>query len=138
MGGVPRPLRVHVEIRWEGHGGKATGASGPLECAAVGYVLEGAAYVSGVLIIGGGVYLAMRGAFPDWWGAWPLAKVTPRAARLQGLAVIVLGASILPIVFTTVTPAAVGGGLVLGAIAAYMVGLGLFGISAWSSRRLGA
>src|SRR5579864_8828719 len=124
----------HSVCTWRS-GGSGTAVRLPeLESPAVGYVLEGVAYVSGVLMIGGGVYLVMRGAFPGWWGdrlVWPLVSVNPGVARLQGWAVIVLGASILAIVFTTVAPAVVGGGLVLGAIAAYVVGVGLFFVSTW-------
>lgn len=104
----------------------------------MGFVLEGVTYVSGVLMIGGGVYLVKRGVFPDWWGdrlVWPLVHVTPGVARVQGWSVIVLGASILAIVFTTIAPATVGGGLVLAAFAAYVVALGLFLFSTWLSRR---
>jgi hypothetical protein len=105
----------------------------------VGYLLEGVAYVSGVFMIGGGVYLVMRGGFPGWWAGrlvWPLRQVTPAVARLQGWAVIGLGVSLLAIVFTTVAPAVVGGILVMGAIAAYSAGLVLFVFSTWLSRRV--
>jgi hypothetical protein len=104
----------------------------------VGYALEGIAYVSGALLIGAGLFLAMRGTFPTWWQGrllWPLANVTPVVARLQGWAAIAVGASIIGIVFTTVAPATVGGILVLAAFAAYLAGVGLFAFSTWMSRR---
>ncbi|SRR6266540_1267372 len=104
----------------------------------MGYVVEGVAYVSGSLLIGGGLYLVMRGAFPAWWPTrllWPVVSVTPAVAHLQGVAAIGLGASILTIVFATVVSETVGGVLVLVAIAAYLVAVGFFLFSAWLSRR---
>jgi hypothetical protein len=104
----------------------------------VGYVLEGIAYVGGVALIGAGLYLVMRGTFPAWWQrrfAWPLVRMTPAVGHLQGVAAIVLGASVITIVFTTVAPEMLGGFLVLGAIAAYVVGAALYLFSTWLSRR---
>jgi hypothetical protein len=139
---------VHMEIGGQRHAVRLLARRWPqpasrlapvkLQSAAVGFVVEGVASVSGVVAIGGGVYLVMRGAFPEWLSdrfLWPLVRVTRGVARLQGLGVVVLGASILAIVITTITPATVGGGLVLGAIAAYLVALGLFLFSTWLSRR---
>jgi hypothetical protein len=104
----------------------------------VGYVVEGVAYVGGVALIGAGLYLVMRGSFPAWWRqrfAWPLVRVTPTVSHLQGIAAIVLGVSVITIVFTTVAPEVLGGFLVLGAIAAYVVGVALYAFSTWLSRR---
>jgi len=104
----------------------------------VGYVLEGVAYVSGTVLIGAGLFLIMRGTFPAWWQRrflWPLVRVTPAVARLQGWAAIGLGGSILAIVFTSVAPDGIAGILVLAALAAYLVGLVLFVVSTWLSRR---
>ncbi len=104
----------------------------------MGYVVEGAAYVSGALLIGGGLYLVMRGTFPAWWQRrllWPLVRVTPTVAHLQGVAAIGLGASILIIVFTTIVPETTAGILVLVAFAAYLIALALFLFSTWLSRR---
>jgi hypothetical protein len=104
----------------------------------VGYVLEGIAYVGGVALIGAGLYLVMRGTFPAWWQrrfAWPLVRMTPAVGHLQGVAAIVLGASVITIVFTTVAPEVLGGFLVLGAIAAYVVGAAMYLFSTWLSRR---
>ena len=109
-----------------------------LESLAVGYVLEGAAYVGGTVLVGAGLYLVMQGSFPAWWQrrfAWPLVRVTPLVAHLQGAAAIVIGASVLAIVFTTVAPDTVAGFLVLGALAAYVIGVALYLVSAWVSRR---
>jgi hypothetical protein len=106
--------------------------------AAVGYVVEGIAYVGGTMLIAAGVYLVMRGTFPAWWQRrllWPLVRVTPTVAHLQGWTAIVLGASILAIVFTTIAPMVVSGFLVLFALAAYLVGVVLFLFSTWLSRR---
>lgn len=104
----------------------------------MGYVVEGLAYVGGTILIGAGLYLLMRGNFPGWWQRrllWPLDRVTPRVSHLQGLAAIGVGASLLAIVFTTVAPQAVGGALVLGAIAFYVMAVALYLISTWLSRR---
>jgi hypothetical protein len=104
----------------------------------VGYVVEGVAYVSGALLIGGGLYLLMRATFPAWWQKrllWPVVRVTPGVARLQGVAAIGLGASIMTIVFTRIASETVGGILVVAALAAYVIALVLFLFSAWLSRR---
>lgn len=104
----------------------------------MGYVVEGAAYVSGAVLVGAGLYLIMRGTFPAWWQKrllWPVVRVTPRVAHLQGWAAIGLGASILAIVFSNVVSESFAGLLVLGAMAAYVIGLCLFLLSSWLSRR---
>ncbi len=100
--------------------------------------MEGAAYVGGTMLIAAGVYLVMRGTFPAWWQRrllWPLVRVTPTVAHFQGYAAMVLGASVLAIVFTTVAPMVVAGVLVLFALAAYLVAVVLFLFSTWLSRR---
>ena len=104
----------------------------------MGYVLEGVAYVGGAALVGAGLYLVMRASFPAWWQrrfAWPLVRHTPLVSRLQGAAAIVIGASVLAIVFTTVAPETIAGLLVIAALAAYGVGLVLYLLSAWVSRR---
>ena len=104
----------------------------------MGYVVEGAAYVGGTVLIAAGVYLILRGTFPAWWQRrllWPLVRVTPTVAHLQGYASIVLGVSVLAIVFTTVAPMVVAGFLVIFALAAYLVAVVLFLFSTWKSRR---
>jgi hypothetical protein len=104
-------------------------------------VVEGVAYVSGTVLIGAGLYLIMRGTFPAWWQRrflWPLVRVTPAVAHLQGWAAVGLGISILAIVFTSVAPDGISGILVLGAMAAYLVGLVLYVVSTWLSRRRAA
>jgi hypothetical protein len=57
-------------------------------------------------------------------------------AHLQGWAFIGLGASVLAIGFSGIVSEIVGGGLVLLAMVAYVVGAGLFVYSTWLSRRL--
>jgi len=104
----------------------------------VGYVVEAVAYLSGAFLIGAGLYLLRRGTFPAWWPRrllWPLVRVTPFVARLQGLTAIGLGASILVILFTSIVPQATGGILVVVALAAYVASLLLYLFSAWLSRR---
>jgi len=122
---------VHVEVGRKRHRTR-------LQSEAVGYVVEGVAYLSGTVLIGAGLYLIMRGTFPAWWQRrflWPLIRVTPGVAHLQGWAAVGLGISILAIVFTSVAPDRIGGILVLAAMVAYLVGLALFGVSTWLSRR---
>jgi len=122
---------MHVEVRREGHPPR-------LQFRAVGYVVEGIAYLSGALLIGAGLYLLLRGTFPAWWPErllWPLVRVTPSVARLQGVAAVAIGASILVIVFTSIVPEATGGLLVLAAFGAYLIAVLLFLFSAWLSRR---
>ena len=100
--------------------------------------MEGVAYVGGTVLIGAGLYLLMRGNFPTWWQerfAWPLVRITPLVSHLQGVAAIVIGASVLGIVFTTVAPESYAGWLVVAAIAAYLAGAVLYALSAWLSRR---
>ena len=104
----------------------------------MGYVIEGVAYVGGTFLIAAGLYLVMRGTFPDWWRRrllWPLVHVTPRVSHLQGWAAVAIGISILAIVFTTVAPELVAGILVLSAVFFYVGGLALYVFSAWLSRR---
>jgi hypothetical protein len=106
--------------------------------AAVGYALEGFAYVFGTVLIGAGLYLVMRGTFPAWWRRrllWPLVHLTPTVSHLQGWAALGLGTSVLAIVFTTVAPDLVAGFLVLVALAAYLVALVIYVFSTWLSRR---
>lgn len=104
----------------------------------MGYALEGIAYVSGVLIIGAGLYLALKGSFPGWYEgrlSWPVVNATPGVTRLQGAAIAALGASVLALVFTTIVSTGTGGGLVLLGIVMYLVGAALFVFSTWRSRR---
>jgi hypothetical protein len=104
----------------------------------MGYLVEGAAYVGGTVLIAVGAYLVMRGSFPEWWGRrllWPLVRVTPRVSHLQGWAVIGLGASILALVFTTVAPDPLAGLLVAFALTMYFLAVVLFLLSTWLSRR---
>jgi len=104
----------------------------------VGYAIETVAYVGGALLIGAGLYLVIRGKFPGWWARrflWPVVRVTPTIARMQGWAAFGAGASIIAIVFTTVASERVSGMLVLAAIAAYVVAVLLFLFSTWLSRR---
>ena len=122
---------MHVEIGRQEHASR-------LQFPAVGYVVEGVAYVSGIFLIGAGGYLIMRGSFPDWWQRrllWPLVRVTPRVSHLQGWAAVGLGVSILAIVFTSIVPELVAGLLVVVALALYLAGLALFLFSTWLSRR---
>ena len=100
--------------------------------------MEAVAFLSGAFLIGAGLYLVTRGTFPGWWPKrllWPLVRVTPFVARLQGLTAIALGASILVIVLTSVVPETTGGVLVLVALAVYVVALLVYLFSAWLSRR---
>src|SRR5256885_17259057 len=95
---------MHVQVGRKGHTTR-------LQSEAVGYVVEGVAYVSGTVLIGAGLYLIMRGTFPAWWQRrflWPLVRVTPGVAHLQGWAAVGLGISILTIVFTSVAPDGIG------------------------------
>lgn len=104
----------------------------------MGYAGEGVAYVAGVALIGAGLFLILRGNFPAWWRrrfAWPLVNFTPLVARLQGVVAIVLGASVILIVFTTVAPGMFAGLLVIVALAAYLAGALLYLYSTWLSRR---
>ena len=104
----------------------------------MGYVVEGVAYISGAFLIGAGLYLVLRGTFPSWWQErlqWPLVRITPTVSHLQGLAAIGLGISILAIVFSSAVPESIAGLLVAGALLAYVIGVVLFLVSTWLSRR---
>lgn len=101
-------------------------------------MVEGVAYVGGSLLVAAGLYLVMRGTFPEWWRRrllWPLVQVTPRVSHLQGWAAVALGASILSLVFTTVAPEVIGGALVVFALVAYLGAVALYVFSTWLSRR---
>jgi hypothetical protein len=105
---------------------------------AVGYLGLGLAWAVGGVLLGAGLYLVLSGHFPAWWRdrmLWPLVHVTPEVAHLQGWAAVGLGASVLAIGFSTLLPELPGGGLILGALLAYVAGAGLFVYSAWLSRR---
>lgn len=122
---------MDVKVRRLRHGPR-------LQFPAVGYVVEGVAYVVGALLIGGGIYLVMRGTFPAWWQKrllWPLVRVTPTVAHLQGLAAIGLGVSVVGIVSTSVVSESVDGIVILAALVAYVLALLLFLFSTWLSRR---
>jgi hypothetical protein len=104
----------------------------------VGYVVLGISYAAGGPLLGIGLYLLLRGAFPGWWKEWilrPVVRVTPAVARLQGLAAIGLGASIVAIGWSVMVSEHVGGLLVIIAMAAYLIGAGIFVYSTWLSRR---
>jgi hypothetical protein len=109
-----------------------------LELPAVLDVLVYVALVAGLLLIGAGLYLALGGDFPGWWERrfiWPLVRLTPDVVRLQGIAGIAIGASILAIILARIVPGPLAGLVVLVAILAYVAGAGVFLFSAWLSRR---
>ena len=109
-----------------------------LEWPAVGYVVQGLAYVAGGALLGSGVYLLMRRSFPSWWQErllWPLVRVTPAVAGLQGWAAVALGLSILAIGFAPIAGETAGGVLVILAMLLYLVAVALFLFSTWLSRR---
>jgi hypothetical protein len=98
----------------------------------------GIAGLAGGLLLGIGLYLVLRGAFPGWWKdsmLGPVGHASPAVARLHGVTAIGLGASILAIALTRFVSELVGGLLVLVAIVAYVVGAALFAFSTWLSRR---
>lgn len=104
----------------------------------MGYVVLGITYAVGGPLLGIGLYIALRGAFPGWWiewMLWPVKNVTPGVARLQGLTVIGLGASLVAIGLSTWVSQFIGGLLIVLAITAYLVGAGLYVYSTWLSRR---
>jgi hypothetical protein len=104
----------------------------------VGWVLLGFTYAVGGPLLGIGLYIVLRGRFPGWWMEWmlwPVKQVTPLVVRLQGLTVVGLGASIVAIGLSTWVSEFVGGLLVVVAIAAYVLGAGLYVYSTWLSRR---
>ena len=104
----------------------------------MGYVVLGISYAIGVPLLGIGLYIVLRGSFPGWWMEWmlwPVKRVTPGVARLQGATVVGLGASIVAIGSSSSVSQFVGGLLVVLAMAAYLVGAGLYVYSTWLSRR---
>jgi len=101
-------------------------------------VVLGISYAVGGPLLGIGLYIVLRGNFPGWWMEWmlwPVKRVTPGVARLQGATVIGLGASIVAIGLSTWVSQFVGGLLVLVAMAAYLLGAALYVYSTWLSRR---
>jgi hypothetical protein len=104
----------------------------------VGWVVLGISYAVGGPLLGIGLYLLVRGAFPGWWKDWilrPVMRVTPGVARLQGLTAIGLGASLVAIGLSSMVSDHLAGMLVLIAIATYLLGAGIFVFSTWLSRR---
>jgi hypothetical protein len=101
-------------------------------------VVLGISYAVGGPLLGIGLYLLVRGAFPGWWRDWilrPVVRVTPGVARLQGLTAIGLGASLVAIGLSSMVSDHLAGMLVLIAIATYLLGAGIFVFSTWLSRR---
>jgi hypothetical protein len=101
-------------------------------------VVLGFTYAVGGPLIGIGLYLLLRGSFPGWWKDWlirPVVRVTPGVVRLQGLTAIGLGASIVAIGLSMLVSENTGGILVVIAMAAYLIGAGVFVYSTWLSRR---
>jgi hypothetical protein len=99
----------------------------------------GFTYVVGGPLLGIGLYLLFRGSFPGWWKEWlirPVVRVTPGVVRLQGLTAIGLGASLVAIGLSSLVSENTGGLLVVLAMAAYLVGAGVFVFSTWLSRRV--
>ncbi len=104
----------------------------------MGYVVLGISYAVGGPLLAIGLYIVLRGRFPGWWMEWmlwPVKRVTPGVARLQGATVVGLGASIVGIGLSTWVSQFVGGLLVVLAMAAYLVGAGLYVYSTWLSRQ---
>ena len=98
----------------------------------------GISYAVGGPLLGIGLYLLVRGSFPGWWKEWilrPVMRVTPGVARLQGLTAIGLGASLVAIGLSAMVSDHIGGLLVVVAMAAYLIGAGIFVYSTWLSRR---
>jgi uncharacterized membrane protein AbrB (regulator of aidB expression) len=109
-----------------------------LEWPAVLDVLVYAALLVGVLLIGAGLFLLLGGDLPGWWErrfVWPLVHLTPGVVRLQGIAGITIGASILAIIFARKMPDPIAGLVVLLALLAYVAGAAVFVFSAVLSRR---
>jgi len=99
----------------------------------------GISYAVGAPLLGIGLYIVLRGAFPGWWMEWmlwPVRNVTPGIARLQGATLIGLGLSGVAIGLSMWVSELAGGVLVVVAIAAYVLGAGLYVYSTWLSRRV--
>ncbi len=104
----------------------------------MGYVVLGFTYAVGGPLLGIGLYLLVRGSLPGWWKEWllrPVLRVTPGVVRLQGLTAIGLGGSIVSIGLSRLVSENTGGLLVVVAMAAYLIGAGVFVFSTWLSRR---
>lgn len=98
----------------------------------------GISYAVGTPLLGIGLYIVLRGSFPVWWMEWmlwPVKHVTPGVARLQGAAVIGLGLSAVAIGLSMWVAELAGGVLVVVAMTAYLLGVGLYAYSTWLSRR---
>jgi hypothetical protein len=101
-------------------------------------VVLGISYAVGAPLLAIGLYIVLRGSFPGWWMEWmlwPVRDVTPGIARLQGATVVALGVSAVAIGLSMWVSELVGGVLAVVAVAAYLVGAGLYVYSAWLSRR---
>ncbi len=66
---------------------------------------------------------------------WPVKHVTPGVARLQGATLVGLGLSAVAIGLSMWVSELTGGVLVVVAMAAYLLGAGLYVYSTWLSRR---
>jgi hypothetical protein len=101
-------------------------------------VVLGISYAVGGPLLAVGLYIVLRGGFPGWWMEymlWPVKRVTPGVARLQGATVVGLGASIVAIGLSMWVSQFVGGLLVVLAMTAYLAGAALYAYSTWLSRR---
>ena len=89
-------------------------------------------------MLGIGLYMLVRGAFPGWWKEWilrPVMRTTSGVARLQGVTAIGLGDSLVAIGLSSMVSDHVAGLLVVIAMATYVLGAGIFVFSTWLSRR---
>jgi len=89
-------------------------------------------------MLGAGIFIVLFGSLPEWTSDWmlrPIVQLTPIVARLLGGVAIFLGASILALDISGVVSESTGGILVLSAIAAYVIAVGLFAFGTWLSRR---
>ena len=104
----------------------------------MGWVVLGISYAVGGPLLGIGLYMLVRGAFPGWWKEWilrPVMRTTPGVARLQGVTAIGLGDSLVAIGLSSMVSDHVAGLLVVIAMATYVLGAGIFVFSTWLSRR---
>jgi len=98
----------------------------------------GISYAVGAPLLAIGLYIVVRGSFPEWWMEWmlwPVKNVTPGVARLQGATVVGLGLSAVAIGLSMWVSELTGGVLVVVAMASYLLAAGLYVYSTWLSRR---
>jgi hypothetical protein len=103
----------------------------------VGGAVVAVMFIVGGFILGFSIFTITHGTFPSWWKGillWPLVRVTPTIARLQGWSGVAIGGAIVLIGLAILISTLVAAVLFAAAVLAYIVGVALFMYSTRLSR----